>query len=125
MDARSLNRALLARQGLLSRWEVSAAVALERLVGMQSQVPDAPYVGLFSRVEGFAVGELSGLMESRGAVRTSLMRGTLHTVTARDHSFDLRIGPGQRGRLNLTKAGTYQIYCILHAPMRGTLTVGS
>ena len=47
-----------------------------------------------------------------------------HTVTARDHSFDLRIGPGQRGRLNLTKAGTYQIYCIFHAPMRGTLTVG-
>jgi plastocyanin len=47
-----------------------------------------------------------------------------HTVTARDHSFDLRIGPGQRGRLNLTKAGTYQIYCILHAPMRGSFTVG-
>jgi len=48
-----------------------------------------------------------------------------HTVTARDHSFDLRIGPGQRGRINLTKAGTYQIYCILHAPMRGSFTVGS
>jgi plastocyanin len=48
-----------------------------------------------------------------------------HTVTARDHSFDLRIGPGQRGRLNLTKAGTYQVYCIFHAPMRATLTVGS
>jgi plastocyanin len=48
-----------------------------------------------------------------------------HTVTARDHSFDLRIGPGQRGRLTLTKAGTYQIYCILHAPMRGSFTVGS
>ena len=46
-----------------------------------------------------------------------------HTVTARDHSFDLRIGPGQRGRLSLTKAGTFQIYCIFHAPMRGTLTV--
>ena len=48
-----------------------------------------------------------------------------HTVTARDHSFDLRIGPGQSGRLNLTKAGTYPIYCTIHAPMRGTLTVGS
>lgn len=48
-----------------------------------------------------------------------------HTVTARDHSFDLRIGPGQRGRVNLTKAGTYQIYCILHAPMRGSFTVGT
>lgn len=48
-----------------------------------------------------------------------------HTVTARDHSFDLRIGPGQRGRLNLTKTGTYQIYCIFHPPMRATLTVGN
>jgi plastocyanin len=48
-----------------------------------------------------------------------------HTVTARDHSFDLRIGPGQRGRLDLTKAGTFQVYCIFHAPMRTTLTVGS
>jgi hypothetical protein len=84
LDARSLNRALLARQGLLQRWDVSAGEALERLVGMQSQVPDAPYIGLFSRVAGFAVDELSALMESRGAVRTSLMRGTLHTVTARD-----------------------------------------
>jgi plastocyanin len=46
-----------------------------------------------------------------------------HTVTSRDHSFDLRIGPGQRGRLNLTKAGTYQVYCIYHAPMRATLSV--
>jgi plastocyanin len=46
-----------------------------------------------------------------------------HTVTARDHSFDLRIGPGQRGRLKLTKAGTFAIYCILHSPMRATLLV--
>ena len=46
-----------------------------------------------------------------------------HTVTSRDHSFDLRIGPGQRGRLNLTKAGTFQVYCIYHAPMRATLSV--
>jgi hypothetical protein len=84
LDARSLNRALLARQGLLERWPAGAAQALERLVGMQSQIPDAPYVGLFARVEGFRPAELAALLEQRDAVRTSLMRGTLHTVTARD-----------------------------------------
>lgn len=48
-----------------------------------------------------------------------------HTVTARDHSFDLRIGPGQRGRVTLSKAGNIAIYCILHAPMRATLAVAA
>jgi plastocyanin len=47
-----------------------------------------------------------------------------HTVTARDHSFDLRIGPHQRSKIKLTRAGSYQIYCILHAPMRSSFTVG-
>ena len=84
MEARALNRSLLARQGLLERWPIGAGEAIERLVGMQSQVPNAPYVGLFSRVSGFAPDELGGSMESREVVRTSLMRGTLHTVTARD-----------------------------------------
>lgn len=46
-----------------------------------------------------------------------------HTVTARNHSFDLRLGPGQRSQLRLTKPGSYQIYCILHPPMRGAFTV--
>src|SRR4051794_22427416 len=32
-----------------------------------------------------------------------------HTVTARDHSFDLRIGPHRRAQLKLAKAGNYQI----------------
>lgn len=48
-----------------------------------------------------------------------------HTVTARDHSFDVRIGPRQRGRVTLSKAGTFQIYCILHSPMRGTISVAA
>ncbi len=46
-----------------------------------------------------------------------------HTVTARDHSFDLRVAPGQSGKMTLQKAGTFPFYCIFHAMMRGTLKI--
>jgi plastocyanin len=46
-----------------------------------------------------------------------------HTVTARNRSFDLRIAPGKRAKMILTKSGKIEFYCILHPAMRGSLTV--
>lgn len=84
LSRRQLNRALMARQLLASRVSMPALDALEHLVGLQAQEPLEPYTGLWSRLDGFRPGELVTLLEQRDAVRTPLMRGTLHLVSAAD-----------------------------------------
>lgn len=84
LSNRALARATLARQFLLERRRASAEETLETLVGMQAQLPNAPYVGLWTRLADFDAAELSRLVEDRRAVRMTLMRGTIHLVTARD-----------------------------------------
>jgi Winged helix DNA-binding domain len=84
LSARALNRALLARQLLLERAEAPALEVVERLVGLQAQVPLNPYTALWSRLAGFRPEELAGLIERRRAVRTVVMRATIHLVSAED-----------------------------------------
>jgi hypothetical protein len=81
---RELNRALLARQLLLERKRLEPLDTVERLVGLQAQVPRDPYVGLWSRVHRFRAEDLSGAIERRDAVRMPFLRATLHLVTRRD-----------------------------------------
>jgi len=86
LDQRTLNRALLARQWLLERQPrgTSTADAIEHLVGLQAQAPLSPYVGLWSRLDAFDPGDLATLLLERRAVRTWVMRATIHLLTADD-----------------------------------------
>lgn len=79
-----LNRALLARQMLLSRSDMPVLDTLEWFIGLQAQAPNAPYYSLWTRLEGFEQSQLSALISGRRAVRIALMRSTLHLVSASD-----------------------------------------
>jgi DNA glycosylase AlkZ-like len=85
LTVRELNRALLARQLLLRRARLSVPRAIERVGGLQAQWPPSPYLALWTRLEGFAPEQLLRAIERRAVVKATLMRTTLHHVTARDY----------------------------------------
>ena len=85
LSARELNRALLARQLLLERAPISIPRALERMGGLQAQYAPSMYIGLWSRVEGFERDALTRALERRSVVQGTLMRSTIHLVSARDY----------------------------------------
>jgi hypothetical protein len=69
---------------LLRRQTLAALETIEHLAGMQAQAPNPPYVGLWTRLEGFHPDQLARLILERRAVRVALMRNTVHLVSARD-----------------------------------------
>jgi hypothetical protein len=69
---------------LLRRAPQSPRAAIAHLAGLQAQAPLAPYVGLWTRLAGFAHNDLKNLLSERTVVRAHLMRNTVHLVTAAD-----------------------------------------
>lgn len=86
LTTRALGRATLARQMLLAREKTTALRAVEKLFGMQAQLPRPPFIGLWTRVDGFEAQDLAQLVHARKVVRATLMRCTLHLVTAKDYA---------------------------------------
>jgi hypothetical protein len=85
LTLRELNRATLARQLLLERRRLPVPRAIERVGGLQAQLPTAPYVALWSRLEGFERSRLQRALERRQVVKTTLMRLTLHLASVDDY----------------------------------------
>ncbi|MDE1148892.1 MAG: winged helix DNA-binding domain-containing protein [Azospirillaceae bacterium] len=86
MSRAALNRALLARQMLLSRHAATPVAAVEAVAGLQAQEPRPPFVGLWSRLLGFRRADLLAPLHDRHLVRGTLLRGTQHLVSARDYA---------------------------------------
>ncbi|HSC50464.1 MAG TPA: winged helix DNA-binding domain-containing protein [Gaiellaceae bacterium] len=86
LTQRDLNRSTLARQLLLKPAKLPVPKALERVAGLQAQLATAPYLGLWSRLEGFRREQLERALLASKAARGVLMRGTVHVVSAADHA---------------------------------------
>ena len=65
LSERAMNRATLARQMLLQREKATPVAVVERLAGMQAQLARPPFVGIWSRLQGFAAADLIKAIDRR------------------------------------------------------------
>jgi hypothetical protein len=76
---------VLARQLLLERSRGSIEEVLEAVGGLQTQYAPAGYIGLWSRMVGFERAQLTEALEARRVIQGTLMRATIHMVSAADY----------------------------------------
>jgi hypothetical protein len=86
LTLRDLNRATLARQLLLAREALAPVEAVERLGGLQAQEAKPAFTALWTRLEGFERAQLHAALTSGDVVRATMMRATLHMVSAADYA---------------------------------------
>jgi hypothetical protein len=85
LTARELNRALLARQGLLERRALDIPDALDAMGALQAQYAPSMYIGLWSRVADFERAALTRALEKRSVIQGTLLRTTIHLVSRADY----------------------------------------
>jgi hypothetical protein len=85
LTARALNRALLARQLLLERSPLSLVHAIEQVGGLQTQYAPSGYVALWTRLAGFRRDALTEALQDRSVIQATLLRTTIHMVSAREY----------------------------------------
>jgi hypothetical protein len=85
LSQRELNRAMLARQLLLERSPGSIESVLEQMGGLQNQYAPSGYVGLWSRMADFPRDSLTRALEDRRVIQATLIRSTIHLVSAADY----------------------------------------
>ena len=96
LTTRELNRALLARQLLLERSRMPLVRAVERVGGLQTQYAPSAYIGLWTRLERFDLDQLTRALERKRVIQGTLMRSTIHVVSARDYwPFSDGLGPSR------------------------------
>jgi hypothetical protein len=87
LSTRELNRSLLSRQLLLDRARSSITSTVERTGGLQTQYAPSGYVSLWSRLRDFRREALTIALQRRRVIQATLMRVTIHIVSARDFPF--------------------------------------
>jgi Winged helix DNA-binding domain len=132
LTQRQLNRAVLARQGLLEPFDDSLPKVLERVGGIQAQYAPSMYVGLWSRMRGLERSMLTHALEERTVVQGTLLRSTIHLVSRDDYwpfavatrdqlrEWFLRVSKGDPSAADLDHAADRVRSALADGPMRQT-----
>lgn len=80
LTARALNRAYLARQGLLERVLVDPVTLVRRLIAVQGQATHPPYTALWSRIQDISTRDIDTAFTDGRLVRLALFRSTIHVI---------------------------------------------
>ncbi|HMG29607.1 MAG TPA: winged helix DNA-binding domain-containing protein [Jiangellaceae bacterium] len=129
---RELNRAVLARQGLLEPFDDPIPRVLEGVGGIQAQYAPSMYVGLWSRMRSFERPDLTRALQDRTVVQGTLLRSTIHLVSREDYwpfavairddlrEWFLRVRKGDPSAAELETAAKHVRVALADGPLRQT-----